>query len=95
MTDSVRVTCPKCQVSAPVPASRAGHALRCSRCGTTFRYGESSRPNAGHSRKKVYAIGGWGFDRPQGGWEAIDLKVGGGAKDFGRRLPRPHLSSAV
>ena len=31
---------------------------------------------------KVYAIGGWGFDRPEGGWQAIDLKAGGGAKDF-------------
>jgi hypothetical protein len=40
VTDSVRVTCPKCQVSALVPAGRVGHPLRCSRCGTTFRYGE-------------------------------------------------------
>jgi N-acetylneuraminic acid mutarotase len=31
---------------------------------------------------KVYAIGGWGFDLPEGGWQALDLKVGGGAKDF-------------
>ena len=50
MTDSVRVTCPKCQVSAPVPAGRVGHSLRCSRCGTTFRYGEPPARSTDESR---------------------------------------------
>ena len=50
MTDSVRVTCPKCQVSASVPARRAGHSLRCSRCGTTFRFGAPPTRSSDASR---------------------------------------------
>ena len=29
---------------------------------------------------KVYAIGGWGYDRPEGGWESIDRTMTG--QDF-------------
>jgi uncharacterized paraquat-inducible protein A len=50
VTDSVRVTCPKCQVSAAVPASRAGQSLRCSRCGSTFRFGAPPTRSNGESR---------------------------------------------
>src|SRR5262245_33830746 len=37
MTDAVRVTCPGCQAGVNVPAGRAGHAVRCARCGATVR----------------------------------------------------------
>ena len=50
MTDSVRVTCPRCQVSARVPAGRVGHSLRCSRCGMTFRFGEPPTVSNDESR---------------------------------------------
>src|SRR5262245_47580492 len=41
----VRVTCPGCQSTAAVPASRAAVSLRGGRCGTTFRL-ESPPPSA-------------------------------------------------
>lgn len=50
MTDGVLVTCPGCQATARVPAGRASHSLRCSRCGTTFRVGEPPARSTGESR---------------------------------------------
>jgi predicted Zn finger-like uncharacterized protein len=37
MTETVRVTCPRCQATAALPADRVGRTVRCGRCGTTFR----------------------------------------------------------
>ncbi len=44
MTESVRVTCPGCQATAALPATRAGQTLRCGRCGTTFRVEAPASP---------------------------------------------------
>ena len=40
------------------------------------------RPLGGRGRWEVYAIGGWGYDRPEGGWESIDPTATG--QDFSK-----------
>ena len=74
MTDSVRVTCPKCQVSATVPASRAGHALRCSRCGTTFRYGEP--PTRSNDESRLLTADAQSLPGVAAAAEAVDWQIG-------------------
>ena len=74
VTDSVRVTCPKCQVSAHVPASRAGHSLRCSRCGTTFRFG--APPTRSNDESRLLTADALSLPGMAAAAEAVDWQIG-------------------
>lgn len=74
MTGSVRVSCPGCQVSALVPASRISGSLRCSRCGTTFRCGET--PARSHDRSRLPTAPDLSLPGMAAAAEAAEWKIG-------------------